>query len=491
MGFETGIYLRVSTEEQAQEGFSIRAQEQKLKDFARIKDWAIYKIYADEGISGKDITGRPAVKEMIADVEAGHIKNVLVFKIDRLTRSTADLIYLVDLFNQHDCAFNSLMESIDTQTASGRMFIKIIGIFAEFERENIMERTRVGVERKVKEGFSLCTATPSYGFDRPVGQKIQTINEDEASVVREIFDLYVNEGATLTDVARRLNLRGVATKREKNWDSTKIRRVLKNVNYIGSVRHHVNDHKRSMAYDGLHEGFIPQELFDQAQVLLGQNEVATPRRPPREENYFAGFLVCGLCGYRLKTYNTQKQLKTRVQYTGGYVCGNRTLKTCNCGSMSHKKVEAAFEEYISQYADFDVDIDTLQLQQEETARNNASAIAALAQKRKSLESKERETMQRYVADELTFGEYREFKQQIETDMLVVHTELDRLQKTAGGADERQHEIAINLRQNWAGLSHAQRRLFLRSFVEKIVIVSKRDEGEHFGTVRVEGVGFLG
>jgi len=107
---ETGIYVRVSTEEQAQEGYSIRAQVQKLKDYARIKDWHVYKIYMDEGISGKNITDRPAINEMIADIKKGHVKNVLVFKIDRLTRNTADLISLVELFNKHDCAFNSLSE---------------------------------------------------------------------------------------------------------------------------------------------------------------------------------------------------------------------------------------------------------------------------------------------------------------------------------------------------------------------------------------------
>ena len=105
---ETGIYVRVSTEEQAQEGYSIRAQEQKLKDYAKIKEWPIFKIYMDEGISGKNITERPAINEMLADIEKGHVKNVLVFKIDRLTRSTADLITLIDIFNKHDCAFNSL-----------------------------------------------------------------------------------------------------------------------------------------------------------------------------------------------------------------------------------------------------------------------------------------------------------------------------------------------------------------------------------------------
>jgi len=111
---ETAIYVRVSTDEQAQEGFSIRAQEQKLKDYARVKDWSIYNIYMDEGISGKNITERPAVNRMIEDIQNGHVKNVVVFKIDRLTRSTGDLSYLIELFNKHNCAFNSLMEVMNS-----------------------------------------------------------------------------------------------------------------------------------------------------------------------------------------------------------------------------------------------------------------------------------------------------------------------------------------------------------------------------------------
>ena len=96
---ETAIYCRVSTEEQAQEGFSIRAQEQKLKEYANVKEWSIYNLYMDEGISGKNITERPAITRMIEDIKAGHVKNVLVFKLDRLTRSVADLVYLIDVFN--------------------------------------------------------------------------------------------------------------------------------------------------------------------------------------------------------------------------------------------------------------------------------------------------------------------------------------------------------------------------------------------------------
>lgn len=481
---ETGIYVRVSTEEQAQEGFSIRAQEQKLKDYVRIKDWSIYKIYTDEGISGKDIKGRPAVKEMIADVEAGLVKNVLVFKIDRLTRSTADLIYMVDLFNEHDCAFNSLMESIDTQTASGRMFLKIIGIFAEFERENIIERTKVGVERKVKEGYSLCTATASFGYNRGKGEKIQTINENEANIVRDIFEMFVDDGITLTDIARRLNLRDVSTKLNKTWSSTKIRRVLANCNYIGNVRHHMNDLKHSTEYDGLHDAIVSEELFDAAQSILNANKKTVITRPPNDDKYFAGFLVCAECGYKLKTYNTKKQLKTKVQVNVGYVCGNHTLKTCSVGSMSHKKVEAAFEEYISQISDFEP-IDELSFAEEERIeRDNTEAVIALEVKLKSLEQRERETLERYVRNEIEFDDYREMKRLVAADKLVINAELERLQIIKEPTTDKPKEIARNFKKNWDGLSNSERRSFLKQFVEKIIIRSVKEEGNFFGRVEL-------
>jgi DNA invertase Pin-like site-specific DNA recombinase len=107
---ETAIYGRVSTEEQAMEGYSIRGQVEKLKSYVSAKSWFIYDVYLDEGISGKNMTERPAITRMMEDIIAGRVKNVLVFKLDRLTRSVADLVYLIDLFKNYGCAFNSLCE---------------------------------------------------------------------------------------------------------------------------------------------------------------------------------------------------------------------------------------------------------------------------------------------------------------------------------------------------------------------------------------------
>ena len=129
-----GIYVRVSTDEQALKGFSVRAQIDKLLSFCELKEWNVYDKYVDDGISGKNIKDRKELLRLISDIKNKNVDNVLVYKIDRLTRSTRDLIDLVDLFNSYNCSFNSFTENIDSLSSTGRMFIKIIGIFAEFER---------------------------------------------------------------------------------------------------------------------------------------------------------------------------------------------------------------------------------------------------------------------------------------------------------------------------------------------------------------------
>lgn len=483
---ETGIYVRVSTEEQAQEGFSIRAQEQKLKDYARIKDWSIYKIYIDEGISGKNLE-RPAIQELIADVKNAAVQNVLVFKIDRLTRSTADLIYLVDLFNEHDCAFNSLMESIDTQTASGRMFLKIIGIFAEFERENIIERTKVGIERKVREGYSIGGST-SFGYDRPQNQKIQTINDEEAEIVRSVFDMYVNQGMSITSIARQLNVLKIPTKKDNTWGNTGIRRLLSNCNYVGNVRHHIHDKDKKYSVEGLHDQIVSQELFDSAQRLLAKNRKVSPKKKPRRENYFSGFLVCALCGYKMRTHNSYKTLKNgSISMNGNYICPNKTLKVCTAVGMSHKKVEQAFFEYILQIDDLDSAGD-LEIQEQQKCEN-LSLIKAYEEKQRQLDAKERDAMARYVNDEMEFDSYREIKKMVDKEKERIYAEMERLRTEEEIPLIDKGDLVRNFRENWDNLSNEQRRQFLLRFAEKILVMNEVVEGESGGKVTITDIVF--
>lgn len=473
---ETGIYVRVSTEEQAKEGFSIRAQEQKLKDYARIKEWAIHKIYIDEGISGKNITDRPQINQLIKDIKKGLVKNVLIFKIDRLTRNTSDLIYLINLFNEYNCAFNSLCESIDTQTPSGRMFIKIIGIFAEFERENIVERTKLGFERKVKEGYSLCTRTASYGYTRNIGDKIQKINEKEAVIVREVFDMFVHHGKSFLDIAKNLNERNIPTKENSVWIARSIRNMLTNCNYIGKVRYATKDEERNFEVQGNHEPIISNELYEEAQELISKISKKSYTKRPKEENYFSGVLYCAKCGARLVTHNDLYKNKSGEKiFKSGYRCSNYIRKMCSASNISQKNVETAFMDYIEQIEDFSA-INEIQLEENRKAKdNNIKLIEKLNNQLKNLENKEKEILSSYVDNNLNFDRYIQLKDYIEDEKCKICKQLEEVSAIEEDTEEmiiKKEDIIKNLKENWTFLNNEEKRLFLIKFVDKIMIVNE-------------------
>ena len=127
----------------------------------------------------------------------------------------------------------SITESIDTETPSGRMFLKIIGIFAEFERENISERVRLGKERMVKEGYTLANYSISYGYTKDKGEKIQQVKPDEARIVNEIFQMYAEQNMSITGIAKTLNKRKINTKRNGiAWDASTVKLLLTNPTYV-------------------------------------------------------------------------------------------------------------------------------------------------------------------------------------------------------------------------------------------------------------------
>ncbi len=229
----TGIYVRVSTEEQV-DGFSINAQIDKLTKYIDVCGWEYVDIYIDEGISGKNISNRKAINRLICDVCNHRINNVLVYKLDRITRSVKDLIYLIELFDKYNCTFNSMTEKIDTSNAVGRMFIKIIGIFAEFERENLAERVSMGYEQKTREGnYTNCNGVYGYDYVNGVGL---VLNEEESLVVKRIYNYFL-DGNSMLSIVRKLESEFIKTKRGGKWRVSTIKSILTNPLYIGRVRY--------------------------------------------------------------------------------------------------------------------------------------------------------------------------------------------------------------------------------------------------------------
>ncbi len=297
------LYVRVSTTEQAEEGFSVGAQEEKLRAYCKAYNYQINAVHVDPGFSGATMD-RPALKQVIRDVENNHCKKVIVWKLDRLSRSQKDtLILLEDVFAAHDCHFVSLMESFDTSTPIGRCMVGILAAFAQMERENIKVRTAMGRQARVKQGHYSGNKPPiGYAFNTASNGNIISndliVDPYNAKIVQDIFKWYL-EGYSLNGIAKRLADAGAGS---YAWQhSTSIRRILSNPVYIGKVK------LNNELYEGMHEPLISESDFNEVSCMLAhQRELH--KRPAasyqtkngcRSANLLSGLLYCGDCGARM------------------------------------------------------------------------------------------------------------------------------------------------------------------------------------------------
>ena len=278
---ENGIYVRASTDAQVEEGYSIELQLARLVAYCQAMGLKTYKIYADPGYSGSTLN-RPQVQKLIADVEAGKTKTVLVFKLDRLSRSQKDTLFMLeDVFIPNDVKFISMTESLDTSTPYGRVMIGILSAFAQFERENIYLRTRSGMLERVKRGFWMGGGTVPFGYDYNKNQGILVPNED-AATVRKIYDLYI-QGYSAQKIANLLGLK---------YDKL-VNQILTRKSNLGIICY------KGKEYEGKHEAIISQETYDLAMQKMQQRSVARAR-PSDAFHLLTSITYCGVCGGRMR-----------------------------------------------------------------------------------------------------------------------------------------------------------------------------------------------
>ena len=220
-------YIRVSTEEQAKEGISLDNQAASITAYCKAKEWDLTEIITDEGLSAKDLK-REGVQKLIAMVKAKKFDMLIVYRLDRLTRSIRDLGYLTqDLFDKNDVAFSSIRESFDTSTAAGRLMLNLIGCIAQWERETIAERTRDGLRYK-KARLERYGPVP-FGFELD-GKNLQP-NKDELAVVGRIRELRHTLQYSYRAIANMLNADGFRTRTGREWFASSIQVIAKNEIY--------------------------------------------------------------------------------------------------------------------------------------------------------------------------------------------------------------------------------------------------------------------
>ena len=360
MSKRVAIYCRVSTVEQAEEGYSIDEQNLKIREYCEREGHEIYNLYEDRGISGKNITNRPGIKQLLHDATENKFDLVIVWKLNRISRKLLDILNIVELLNKHNIAFRSLTENFETETPSGKLQLNIMGAIGEFERETIAENVKMGLLARAKEGrwnggivlgYDI-VEIPNEGKKRK-NTRLE-INEKEANTVRRIFELY-SQGYGYKAVVNRVNKEGYKTKRNKQFAVSTVKEILQNPIYIGKIRYNVrqdwskkrrnNINANPILSDGQHEPIIDMQTWNKVQVILKErskkhNKVYDSEFP------LTGILKCPVCGAGMtisrSTSRRKDGTKKVLEY---YSCGNWKNKgtaVCNSNSI---RVEVA-DEYV-------------------------------------------------------------------------------------------------------------------------------------------------
>lgn len=288
-GTMVDLYVRVSTNEQAEEGYSIGEQEARLRSYCDAMRWTVRRVYIDPGYSGSS-TDRPALQEMIRDVESGMVNKVVVYKLDRLSRSQFDTLYLIEkVFLTNNTDFVSMTENFDTGTPFGRAMIGILAVFAQLEREKIKERMSMGLDARAKEGYYHGGPYAPIGYDYQDGDL--QINEYEAMQVRKLYEL-VFTGMPIYSVYKYMSGHGYTHKHGK-WSVDAIRSCLTTVVYSGRIQW------KGEIYEGRHDGIVSVETFDKMQHYLANRDIGKfPKHPFQRTTLLGGILFCGNCGAR-------------------------------------------------------------------------------------------------------------------------------------------------------------------------------------------------
>lgn len=301
-----GLYPRVSGHEQ-EDNYSIPEQIDRMKKYCEAKDWMVYKIYTDSVYSGSNMD-RPGLQEMIKDCENGKLDMVLVYKLDRLSRSQKDTMFLIeDVFEKNGVGFTSMTENFDTSTPHGKFIVGILAVFSQLERSRITERTMVGKDSRAKEGKWHGSKWIPIGYDYIDGFLYP--NEYEAMQVREIADMFL-KGTPVRTIERLVTKKGYRHKHGE-WEAKTIRRVLSNPVNIGLIKN------RDTWYKGLHDPILDQKTFDDIQKLMEERRKEYGTARPHQ-SLLGGILYCKNCGARY----------ARQSYNGiySYMCYSRSKK---------------------------------------------------------------------------------------------------------------------------------------------------------------------
>ncbi|KIO65357.1 hypothetical protein B4065_2655 [Caldibacillus thermoamylovorans] len=469
---KVAIYARVSTEEQAKEGFSIAAQLQTLRQYAQIYNWEVVDEYVDEGISGKSVKGRPEMKRLIRDVEDERFDAVLVWKISRLSRNMLETLMLLDKFEKYNVKFISYSENFDTSSPIGRLVLQIMASIAEMERNTLAENVKLGMKQRALEGR--WNGGVVFGYDTV--KKELVINKKEAEVVQLIYHMYA-DGKGLRAISNYLNKAVYKTKRNRYFSINGVAQILDNVIYNGKIswlkfenwesKRRKGKNPNPIIVEGKHEAIISDELWNVVQAR--RKSKSFKQRQSNEPFLISQLLRCPDCGQgmvpSITTYTRKDGTKRKHRY---YVCSdfhNKGSAACKANSIKAYEAEDTVIKRIQQFCS-----NKKKLYKTLTEISSTSAHAI---KRLNIELEEIEKQLKEI--EQLQAKYMEA---FEKNTLPIDILQERLQKVSNEKrelEQKKNEIAVHLSSSDSKVIQPE---LIEMLLEKFLFVYKQTSREN-------------
>lgn len=439
------LYARVSTDAQAEEGYSIEIQKEKLlaytKAMAKTPDNIEY--YIDDGYTGANLD-RPAMARLINDIEDQKITHVIVVKLDRLSRSQKDTLHLIeDVFTPSNVSFISVNENFDTMSSFGRAVIGILSVFAQFERENIYERTRSGMRKRVEAGYWMGGGNVPFGYDYDSTKGTLIPNKD-AEIVKKLYEEYLS-GSAMQYLASKYSL-----KYEKL-----VKQILTRKSNTGIIVYNGQEYK------GLHEPIIDEETYYKTMMVM--KERAEKKFVSQSDHLLTGLLICGVCGARMRYQkwgkNGDKIICYSQQASKEYLIKDRN---CDNDKIWASDIEAKVLE--------DVFTFTTKKLNKQNEDSTPSAIKILTSKAEDANKKLKKLYTLYATsddDETLLETINELKEEQQS-----LSEQIQIEESKGLITTNRQEILDNLKNLknlWYTMTIQQQQNILRSIIDSIVI----------------------
>ena len=464
-----GVYIRVSTEDQAREGFSLGEQEEKLLQLCKFKELDVYKVYKDAGISAKDMEHRPQFQEMLKDMKDGKINYIVAYKLDRITRSVRDLEELISVLEQYNCFLVCDRDDVNTSTANGRFFVRMLTVLSQLEIEIVSERTKFGLNGAIKSGH--IPGQRPFGY-KSAEDKRMVIDNSTRPYVEKIFDMYL-EGKSFQQIANYFKENNIYPK--KNWKDTTIQKIIDNKIYMGDYEQYKRIGKQEnlepIVYMNVVEPIISRAKWEECQRQKERNQ----RTYTRDRVYtFFQRLKCPNCSRIMKCKGSGGTKRKYMYYT----CEN-----CHI-NFNEDHVEHLLRDFIYDLLEYDMAVKNFFLPVLEDKTNNIDTTS-IDKEIRDLEKQRNRIKDLYIKGIVEIDDFKEDYKLIEDKLANLESkklELVNLETfnysphelLAERDLEKEKMIRLDtlntiLKTKWNGMDKSEKQEFISKFIDTIEI----------------------